>query len=216
MTIGERIRAARERKGWSQAELGQKVASLLGLPKPITQQSVDAVEAGRTKKSRYENEILQILGLIESPSFRLQVEEPFTNPQNSALGGVTLPVHAAAEGGNGTMILSPDPIGFAALPDVIRKPGDGYGIIVVGASMVPEFRPHDTALVHKKLPPVAGEAAVFYADDGNGTVLVSIKTFLRETATHWHVEQHNPKRRFTLSRKEWQTCHRVVGKYSRR
>jgi phage repressor protein C with HTH and peptisase S24 domain len=216
MGTGVTIRQAREKKGWSQAKLGQEVARLLGLPKPIKQQSIDAIEAGRTQKSRYENEILQVLGLQEAPTFRTEAQEPFTNPQNSTFGGGTLGVHAASEGGNGTMILSSDPVEFASLPDLIKKPGDGYGIIVVGESMVPEFRPHDTALVHKKLPPVMGEAAVFYSDDGHGTVLASIKTFLRETPTHWHVAQHNPKRRFTLSRKAWQTCHRVIGKYSRR
>ena len=216
MGIGEKIREAREKKNWSQGEVGREVAKLLGLPKPIKQQSIEAIEAGRTKKSKYENEILQVLGLLDAPSFRPLAQEPFTNPQNSALGGGTLAVHAATEGGRGAMILSPEPIGYASLPELIQKPGDGYGIIVVGESMVPEFRPHDTALVHKKLPPVQGEAAVFYSDDGNGTVLASIKTFLRETGTHWHVAQHNPPRKFTLSRKEWQTCHRVVGKYSRR
>lgn len=216
MDAGARIRAGREKKGWSQAKLGVEVAKLLGLPKPVKQQSIDAVEAGRTKKSKYENEILQILGLQEPPSFRQLADDPFTKQQNSGLGGGSLPVHAATEGGRGAMILSPDPVAYASLPELIKKPGDGYGIIVTGTSMVPEFREHDTALVHKKLPAVPGEAAVFYSDDGNGTVLASIKTFLRETSTHWHVEQHNPKRKFTLSRKEWQTCHRVVGKYSRR
>lgn len=216
MDTGATIRAAREKKGWSQAKLGQEVARLLGLPKPVKQQSIDAIEANRTQKSRFQNEILQLLGLSEPPSFRPLAEEAFTNPQNSALGGGTLPIHAASEGGRGAMILSSEPIAYASLPELIKRPGDGYGIIVVGESMVPEFRPHDTALVHKKLPPVPNEAAVFYADDGNGTVLASIKTFIRETATHWHVAQHNPARKFTLSRKEWQTCHRVVGKYSRR
>lgn len=216
METGATIRAARERKGWSQAKLGEEIAKLLGLAKPVKQQSIDAIEAGRTQKSKYENEILQILGLVQAPTFRPQVGDRLTNPQNSSLGDATLPVHAATEGGSGAMILSPDPVAYASLPELIKKPGDGYGILVVGDSMVPEFRPHDTALVHKKLPPVPGEAAVFYADDGHGTVLATIKTFVRETSTHWHVEQHNPKRRFTLSRKEWQTCHRVVGKYSRR
>jgi len=216
MNTGEKIRAAREKKGWSQAKLGAEVARLLGLPKAIKQQSIDAIEAGKTQKSRFENEILQLLGLVEAPTFRPDVEPAFTNPQNSFLSGGNLPVHAAAEGGGGAMILSTDPVGYTALPDLIKNSRDGYGIIVIGTSMVPEFRPHDTALVHKRLPPVPGEAAVFYSDDGHGSVIVSIKTFLRETSTHWHVEQHNPRRKFSFPKSEWQTCHRVVGKYSRR
>jgi hypothetical protein len=137
MDTGATIRAAREKKGWSQADLGREVAKLLGLPKPITQQSIDAIEAGRTNKSRYENEIKQLLGLVPSPTFRPQADEPFTTVPNSPFGGATLPVHAASEGGKGAMILSSDPIAYASLPELIKKPGDGYGIIVVGESMAP-------------------------------------------------------------------------------
>lgn len=215
MEIGEKIRQARKAKGWSQGKLGDELARFVGLPKPIKQQSIRAIEIGKTKKSKYENEIMQLLGLGEPLGFRPQVGPVSGLPTGDTSRGL-LPVHAATEGGRGAMILSSDPVTFTALPDVIARPEDGYGILVVGTSMVREFSPGDTALVHKRLPPVSGEACVFYNDDGNGTVLASIKTFLKATPTHWHVEQANPKRQFTLLRKEWQTCHRVVGKYSRR
>jgi phage repressor protein C with HTH and peptisase S24 domain len=216
MAAGRMIRDAREKKGWSQARLGQEVAALLGLPKPIKQQSIDAIEQGRTLKSRYQNEIFQVLELGEPLSFRPVQNSAVTNAQVTDYRNGALPVHAATEGGRGSMVLSTDPIAYVSLPDLIAKPEDGYGIIVVGTSMMREFNPGDTALVHKKLPPVPGEACVFYADDGHGAVVATIKTFLKATHTHWHVEQSNPKRKFTLLRKDWQTCHRVVGKYSRR
>lgn len=216
MENGDKIREARERKGWSQKKLGAEVAKLVGLPRPIAQQSIKAIEDNKTQKSKYENEILQILGLANPDGFRPNVTPLAAAALATDTGRGLLPVFAATEGGRGCMVLSTEAVTYTALPDLINRPEDGYGILIIGESMWPEYKPGETALVHKRLPPLSGEAAVFYSDDGHGTVLATIKIFLRATTTHWYVEQHNPKRKFTLLRKDWQTCHRVVGRYNRR
>ncbi|MBV5269014.1 MAG: S24 family peptidase, partial [Afipia sp.] len=93
---------------------------------------------------------------------------------------------------------------------------NAYGLFVVGESMAPEFDPGDIALVNPILPAMAGKPCIFYAEK-DGEARATIKRYQRATADKWHVYQHNPPRggthEFTLSRKEWSICHRVLGKY---
>lgn len=73
--IGNIIRLAREAKGWSQADLGSKIG--------IKQQSVDAVENGATKRSKFLPELataleipLQKVGLPSGTGINHPVENP--------------------------------------------------------------------------------------------------------------------------------------------
>jgi hypothetical protein len=66
---------------------------------------------------------------------------------------------------------------------------------------------------------IGGEVYVFYAEKA-GEARATIKHLRRAAAEKWLVSQWNPpagqERDFALSRKEWQSAHRVIGKYSRR
>lgn len=211
MDLGETIRNARKAKGWSQARLGDEVG--------ISQPAVRKIENGDTKSPRKLIEMASVLGIplaqISPHLAALGVTE-LTTKNNFPVTDRNFPVYAAAEGGRGAMVLSSDPVEYVAKPEAISQVKDGYGIIVVGTSMVPELKPGDTAHVHRALPPITGEPCVLYSDDGHGTVLVTIKSFVKATATDWYVEQWNPRKKFSLPRREWQTCHRVVGKSGRR
>lgn len=85
--------------------------------------------------------------------------------------------------------------------------------------MIPEFKHGETAIVNPLMPLQPGESAIFYAER-EGSARATIKEYRRQTEGLWLVTQHNPpageKNDFTLSRKEWQWAHRVMGKYSRR
>jgi phage repressor protein C with HTH and peptisase S24 domain len=85
--------------------------------------------------------------------------------------------------------------------------------------MVPEFEPGDVAMVNPHLPIVADVTCIFYGER-DGATRATIKRLVRQTPDVWHVKQWNPpegmKAQFTLSRSEWQLCHRTLGKYSRR
>lgn len=211
MKLGEKIKAARKAKGWSQATLGEKVN--------ISQVAIKKIESNDTKDSRHLVKIYRVLdlpmtdlhyGIVDS------TDKTSTKPVKDLVGDRNLPVYASVEGGGGAIILSTDPVDYVRRPAPLAEVKDGYGLIISLDSMIPEFKPGDTALVHPHLPPIRGEACVFYADDGKGTVRATIKSFVSKTATQWHVEQWNPPKKFTLSRAEWQQCHRVVGKYGRR
>lgn len=60
MLDGSNIRAAREAKGMTQAELAEKIGT--------SQQTVDKIERGVMKRTTYLPEIQKVLGIGEDPS----------------------------------------------------------------------------------------------------------------------------------------------------
>lgn len=208
MELGDRIREKRQARGLSQTALAEKVGT--------HQQTIEKIEKGIVKHSRYLHLITAELDLPFPNAKAHSVASGEETPALPLVGERDLPVYGAAEGGGGALIVTNDPVDYVRRPAPLAQVKDGYALIIVGESMVPELKPGETALVHPHLPPVVGEPCVFYADDGHGEQRVTVKSYIRSTSTHWHVEQWNPPKKFTLERKEWQRCERVVGKYSRR
>lgn len=203
--------AKRTARGLSQPSL----AKLVG----ISQQSMEAIENDRTKKSRYLPKIAQVLEIQLNElddSLREDTQIPLKDFTKSLMGEKNFPVYASGEAGTGALVVTTDPVDYVRRPAPLAEVKDAYGLIIVGESMVPELRPGDTALIHPHLPPSREDCCVFYADDGNGTQRVLVKAFTRATATHWYVEQWNPPKKLTLDRQEWQKCHLIVGSYKRR
>lgn len=205
--IGAIIRAKREEKGLSQPNL----ARLIG----IKQQSIDAVESGRTAKSKYLPEIAAALGI---PPERVGLPKDGGDDviQRPLSWKRDFPIYASVEGGPGEIIRSLDPVDWYPRPSPVEHVKEAYGLYVIGESMAPEFEPGDIALVNPILPPLPGKPCIFYSEN-RGEARATIKRFLRATHGLWHVFQHNPPRgmprEFTLSIKEWAICHRVLGKY---
>lgn len=211
--IADLIRARREAQGLTQSELAQKVGT--------NQQTIQKIEGNKIKRSGFYPQILTELGLsldllVPAPQTRHTVKKPTSTAPISQ----DLPVHGAAEGGKGALVVTVDPVEYVARPQPLLHVREGYGVIVVEDSMAPEFEPGDIALVHPHLPPVIGRTCVFYAQRQDGTVEALIKRLRRVTTESWHVRQFNPrdgdKSDFILKRAEWQTCHVTVGKYSGR
>lgn len=210
MELGEKIRERRLARGLSQAALAEKVGT--------HQQTIEKIEKGVIKHSRFLHPISSELDL-PFPQVVPHNAATIKNEEDAAehlVGSRDLPVYGAAEGGGGALVVSNEPVDYVRRPAPLAQVKDGYGLIIVGESMNPELKPGETALVHPHLPPVAGEPCVFYSDDGHGVQRVSVKSYVRATSTHWHVEQWNPPKKFALPRSEWQRCERIVGKYSRR
>lgn len=209
--------SARKAAGLSQAQL----ASLAR----CSQQLIGAIEAGTTGSTKFLPRIAGILGVPPAtidPDYAGLTASPGGH-RAANLGameghGRDFPIYASVEGGPGQIIRSADPVDFAPRPAPLAHVKGAYGLIVTGESMVPEFRPGDTALVNPNLPVIAGEAYVFYAEQ-HGEARATIKHLRRPTPEHWLVSQWNPppdgRQDFQLSRKEWTICHRVLGKYSR-
>src|SRR5690606_22237218 len=128
----------------------------------------------------------------------------------------SLPVYAATMGGDGHVIITFDPIEYVKRPAVLEHVKDGYGVLIVGESMIPAYRPGDTALVNPRLPPQRDTDVVLFHNPPNDEAECIIKQLNGFNDQVWHLEQFNPADTFDEYRKEWPICHRVVGKYNRR
>jgi transcriptional regulator with XRE-family HTH domain len=210
---GEIIRRKREEQGWSQAQLGNRVG--------ISQPAIKKIEAGDSRHSKFLPKIAQVLAIPLSDldlSLSGVVPAPEAMPAGRILGERDFPVHASAEGGPGQIIVSHEAVDFMARPGKLIHVRDSYGLLITGTSMEPEYRQGDTALVNPHLPVIQGEVYIFYAEKA-GEARATIKFLRRATTDKWLLSQHNPAdgmaKDFTLTRREWQWAHRVIGKYSR-
>lgn len=215
MEPGEKIKQARELRGWSQKDLADRVG--------VSQVAIKKIESSQTRQSKFLPKIARVLELDLAeidPSFHEGDEPAEQNaplPESKLLlPGRDFPIYAAAEGGPGEIIRSADPIDWHPRPAPVAHVKNAYGLFVVGESMSPEFEPGDIALINPALPPLTGKPCIFYAEM-HGEARATIKRFVRANNQNWFVYQHNPPRggphEFTLPRREWGICHRVLGKY---
>lgn len=125
-----------------------------------------------------------------------------------------LPVYAAAEGGQGSIVISSDPVDYVARPWFLEHVADSYAVLIVGESMSPAYEPGDMALVNPRLPAIRGKDAIFIASEDDGDFRAAIKRFVRATDTEYIAEQFNPTREVRLPKKEWKKALRIVGRFS--
>lgn len=217
MEPGEKVKQARELRGWSQKDLADKVG--------VSQVAIKKIESGETRQSKFLPKVAKVLDLDlaeldvslqpgfaeDAPDFSATIQESKILMPNR-----DFPIYSAVEGGPGEIIRSADPIDWHPRPAPVAHVRNAYGLYVVGESMSPEFEPGDIALVNPLLPAMGGKPCIFYAEM-HGEARATIKRYVRATSQNWVVFQHNPPRggthEFTLSRREWGICHRVLGKY---
>ena len=60
-----------------------------------------------------------------------------------------------------------------------------------------------------------GDDCLFVREASDGTRYALVKRLVKLGTQGWTVKQYNPPRTYTLSRKEWQKAHLVIGKYNR-
>ena len=140
--------------------------------------------------------------------------EAKASPQPQFLLERNLKVFAAAEGGTGEMIVSQDPIDFVPRPWYVQHVKEAYAVVVVGDSMEPVFEPGDMAIVNPKAPLIREKDAIFIATTNGGDWRATIKRLVKSSEKEFIVRQFNPAKELKLSRSEWQTAYRVVGKYN--
>jgi transcriptional regulator with XRE-family HTH domain len=210
------VKKARANKGISQPELARRVGT--------TQQTIDKIENGRVKHSSFLPAIAVELGVSLDRVLRFRHK----NGGVAAIAGHALfsgerdlPVYAATQGGSGVQVLSSEPVEYVLRPEPLARVRDGYGVMIVDDTMVPEFRSGDVALVNPHLPPRVGDTCVFRsALDGTGEHSFCIKYLRRVTDKDWHVSEWSGedggRRDFTLKRADWQWAHVTIGNYKRR
>lgn len=207
--VGESIRLARVKLGWRQQRLADAAET--------DQTTVSRLEKGDFK--RLTEALLSIARVLKIPLPGVDVlsEQRGTplilRPLAAALGEML--VIGTAEGGQGSLIFT-GPIDVVQRPPSLANVKDPYGILVTGESMIPAFRPGDTALVHPYLVPHPEDDVILEREGEDGARYGIIKTFLGVSTGKWRLRQWRPQRDFTRLQKEWPKCNVVVGKYSRR
>jgi phage repressor protein C with HTH and peptisase S24 domain len=208
MSLKANLLRLRTQKGWTQAELARRAG--------VSQQVIADIESGRTIRPRQLHEIAATLGTsVEQLDPERYNRSPLEVSNPPIYGERDLPIYAAAEGGDGAMIITFDPIAFTLRPAPLLGVKGGYGMYVVGESMLPAYEAGDTVLVNPHLPPTANRDAVFFHSDGHGQTRATIKRLLKITQTEWRVMQWNPHKEFILDRATWSQCQMIVGKYNR-
>lgn len=216
LSLGERIRQRRERLGWSQAKLAEEASTP---ENPINQQTIGRVETGETKFSRAVPAVVATLEKAEGLESD-EWQDTFKNPKlilsrDALIKTGRLPIYAAAEGGQGSEVLTTDPINFVSMPEPLQDVKDAFGVYIIGESMVPAFEPGDIVLIHPHRSP-RGDDDVLISRSYGGAAQVLVKRLIRATPSAWKVRQFNPPKEFELKRQDWPMCRLIVGKYSRR
>lgn len=218
-TFAERLHTARKAKGLTQ----RSIAEAFG----IARVSVTQWESGQSlPETPRIPPLAKMLGVsVEwlmdgvgnggpDPSINVQ---PRIIPGKQLVGARDFPIYAAAQGGDGFMIVHSDVMEYVKRPVILEGVPDSYGILVVGESMVPAYRPGDMALVHPRRPLERdSDVVLFDHDHRTGDAKAMIKRLLNFNDRTLKLEQYNPPKSFTEHRADWPTCHLVVGKYNGR
>jgi transcriptional regulator with XRE-family HTH domain len=224
-TLGSRLRYARNARGVSQ----QIIADHLG----IDRVNISTWESDQTRPdvSRI-SAIAKFYGASEAWLLSGEGEAPIKSegqkklrathktaavPGGQLLGTGKMPLYAGAMGGDGHVIVTFDAIDYVKRPAELENVKGGYGLLIVGESMIPAFWPGDMALVNPHLTPARQKNVILYHTPPNGgEVEAMVKQLEGWTPKEWHLKQWNPMLEFSEFRQEWPVCHRVVGKYDAR
>jgi len=145
------------------------------------------------------------------------VYAPPLTPGNQLVGARDFPIYAAAQGGDGFMIVHTEVMEYVKRPVILEGVPDSYGVLVVGESMVPAYRPGDMALVHPRRPVERDSDVILYDHDHRtGDAKSMIKHLIGFNDRSYKLEQYNPAKTFTEHKADWPICHQVVGMYKGR
>lgn len=218
-TAGQKIKARRKELGLDQFELANAVGT--------RQQTIDKIERGITKKSSYLPRIAQHLGMdlkeldpdlkrIDNLDSSYGLDADRVPQNNLGRGEADLPIYAAAQGGEGTLIVAVEPIDWKHRGTPLNSVRGGYGLIVTGDSMVPVYRSGQIVLVNPHLSPRAEDGVILYGGPVVGEVRATIKEYVGQTGTEWILRRYQPEpKTFRLKKSEWPIVHVVVGSYAR-
>jgi phage repressor protein C with HTH and peptisase S24 domain len=239
--LGERVKAERRAKGWSQAELARRVTragysiTQGGIaqierrgdtePKSIVQLAQALQVSVNWLQSNRGDKMVGVSGVEDDDQLSL-VEggrrgrrggaTPASAAAARASGRPPLQVFASAQGGSeGAMLLSNEPVSWIPRDPRLEGLQDAYGCFVSGDSMEPAYERGNLLLVNPSVQPEPGDDVVFMREAKDGQRYVLVKRLVKVNAQSWTVKQYNPARTFTLSRKEWSKAHLVIGKYNR-
>lgn len=202
----EWIRNQLERPGYTQRGL----AAAMGVDPSTVSKMLDG------KRRLQLAEVPKVEAYFASAPAREAPEVTALFPADDQVGEKDLPVYASAEGGQGAMVITQDPIDYVKRPEPLLRVTRGFACYVVNDSMSPAYEHGDLILVHPALPARPMDDCLFTRPHLDGGLDALVKRLLRAYSDRWKVKQHNPNKEFDLRRDQWQNAMVIVGKYSRR
>lgn len=235
-TLSEILQEFLEITGQTQAQ----VANAMG----VKQQAVQQVVSGKTAQPRYLPELLVYMdralptlavfdtypdlrelkkvlgentgtGLPFDPRTTEQNLNTFNPPRDLAYSKKDLPVYASAEGGDGEVIISHDPIDWVARPDKLARTSNAYALYVINDSMFPALKPGHILEINPNKPPKPGNYVVVVLRDKDdllaGERRCMVKEFVRRTPDSIFLHQYNPDRTFDIPTTDVESMQLVSG-----
>lgn len=126
----------------------------------------------------------------------------------------SLEVWASAEGREGTMLISTDPIDYIIRPAGLPARGS-FAVYLIGDLMAPALETGDQLFVSPNKPARSGADCLFAQELDDGTLLAFPARLVDQTADSWRVQQFNPSKEFDLDRRSWPKAWPIVGKMNR-
>jgi transcriptional regulator with XRE-family HTH domain len=209
MSLADNVRKFRNRQGLSQKALADAIG--------VRQNTIAAIESGDTQRTKYLADLAHVLKVnISDLEPAIGHSVTLAIPSADLVGARDLGLYGSVEAGEGGIVLSNEPVDWIKRPAPLANVRGGYGVIVVGESMVPLLRPGDIVLVHPHLPPKPEDLCVFMSD-AEGEFKATIKEFRGQTKDLWKVRRYQPAERdYTLKKRDFAKCQVVVGIYKRR
>ncbi len=207
MSLGDRIRLARKKKGMVQRDL----AAHFGIAtSAVGQWETDAT----LPDSQRLPELSRLLGVsldwLASDSPDSTLPELLT-PTTMARAD-TIPVLGTAEGGgDGAVEWNGEVVDRVARPPFLSGATSAYAVFCRNDSMWPRYIEGELIYVHPGRPVTPNCFVVVQIPDGYGKPAKAwIKQFVRRTATKLVLRQFNPKREFDVPLPVF-ALHRIVG-----
>jgi phage repressor protein C with HTH and peptisase S24 domain len=229
-TLGERVKAERRAKGWSQAELARRVTragysitqggiaqierrgdtepkSIVQLAQAL-QLSVNWLQSNRGDKttgvSGAEDDDQLSLADGGRRGRRGGAGATSAAAARAASGRPPLQVFASAQGGSeGAMLLSNEPVSWIPRDPRLEGLQDAYGCFVSGDSMEPAYERGNLLLVNPSADVSPGDDCVFLRETADGQRYVLIKRLVRRNEGSTIRPRPTPCRAANGRRRTW-------------
>lgn len=206
-TFGQLVRAKRNELKWSQQKLGEQVGAHA--------MTIEKIESGKIKFSRYRDRLVHVLGL-PSPT-AVDLPQVATN-LNLNIGPRDLPhfyAQDSTKGGFPTMLLRLPIVDQIARPFFLEGVSEAYAVAVSNDMMAPLYKWGDTIFVNPRLPPEPGKDVVIRASDKADETDVIIGELESVSKDKWSLVQHSTGKKIGVPRELFPVLHRIVGKMNR-